>query len=302
MSKQIIRVAIFYDGGFFWHVNNYYHYIHARKSPISITGVHQFVRNQIAEEEGVDYDMVRILDSHYYRGRQPAIEAQNKNRLYADRVFEDVLMREGVVTHFMPVTSKGEKGVDMWLALDCFEMTRNKHYDVVVIIASDSDYVPLVKKLNSLGSRVMCLGWDFEFIDNYGNKQVTITSANLMEHATYPILMHSVMEGDTQLDEEAIANLFIPAREQAQEDKDSNMTPFGPKVVLSDRIHNSLIAQLYSGYGFIATETPGKNLFFHYSELENCDFADLMVGDKVEYKLGRNDKGEFAVEVKKMVD
>ncbi len=303
MTPKIVKVAIFYDGGFFWHVNNYYHYIHNRKSPVSITGLHHYVRNQISSLENVDVKYTRIVDAHYFRGRMPAVEAQNRNRLYADRVFEDVLMREGVITHFLPVTPKGEKGVDVWLSLDCYEMAVQKKYDVVVLIASDSDYIPLVKKLNTLGTRVMVLGWDFDFVDNYGNKQVTVTSAGLIDNATYPISMHSEIEELNSRNEEE-ANLLFIAKDLAGYDDlkpaGSTMTPYGPTTLLNEDVMSNYIVQLHNGYGFIATETPGKNLFFHYSQLENCDFAELVVGDKVDYKLAMNDKGEFAVEINRV--
>ncbi|MEZ4759144.1 MAG: NYN domain-containing protein [Flavobacteriales bacterium] len=41
----------------------------------------------------------------------------------------------------------------------------HKRYDVVVLVASDSDHVPLVRKLHALGCKTMLLGWDFEFTD-----------------------------------------------------------------------------------------------------------------------------------------
>ncbi len=54
-----------------------------------------------------------------------------------------------------------EKGLDVWFALETYEMTLLKRYDVTVLVACDRDYLPLVRKLNALGGAVMVLGWDF---------------------------------------------------------------------------------------------------------------------------------------------
>ena len=105
------------------------------------------------------------MDCHYFRGRLPALEANERQILLNERIFDDILMREGVVTHYLPMTRGGEKGVDVSLALEVLELTIFKKFNVVVLIASDGDYVPLVRKLNSLGTRVMVLGWDFEYTD-----------------------------------------------------------------------------------------------------------------------------------------
>jgi cold shock CspA family protein len=47
---------------------------------------------------------------------------------------------------------------------------------------------------------------------------------------------------------------------------------------------------IHKGFGFI--EYPPNNLFFHYQNLENVDFNDLKVGDKVSFTIERNERGE----------
>jgi len=58
-------------------------------------------------------------------------------------------MREGVVTHYLPLTQSagrviGEKGIDVWLALEAYELAIYKRFDVSVLIAGDGDFLPLV--------------------------------------------------------------------------------------------------------------------------------------------------------------
>ena len=39
LDGKLTRIGIFYDGNFFFHVSNYYHYHHERRARISIGGL-----------------------------------------------------------------------------------------------------------------------------------------------------------------------------------------------------------------------------------------------------------------------
>ena len=54
------------------------------------------------------------------------------------------------------------------------------------------------------------------------------------------------------------------------------------------------------GYGFIASEEAGKDVFFHSSELVGVEFNDLHEGDTVTFELKETDKGLNAVKVSKV--
>lgn len=101
------------------------------------------------------------------------------------------------------------------MALEAYELTLLKQFDVVVLITSDGDYVPLVRKLNNLGARVMVLSWDFEFDDNEGKHIVTRTSQELLEEVTYPISMHELIENRAMRNDPIIQNLFVKRDEAA---------------------------------------------------------------------------------------
>lgn len=51
------------------------------------------------------------------------------------------------------------------------------------------------------------------------------------------------------------------------------------------------------GYGFIKTET-GKDLFFHYSELQMEGFKTINPGQSVEFEVIETEKGLRAVNIK----
>jgi uncharacterized LabA/DUF88 family protein len=199
MAEKLIRIGVFYDGNYFYHVSNFYNYEHSRQKRLSIGGLHSFIRQQVADEEEVDVQLCQIVDSHYFRGRLNAQDASQKgDTLYWDRVFDDILMLEGITTHYLPLKSfngqRQEKGIDVWLALEAYEQAFYKRFDVIVLITADGDYVPLVRKLNTLGTRVMVLSWDFEYVTDNGQKFETRTSQALLEEVTYPIAMHELID------------------------------------------------------------------------------------------------------------
>ncbi|AQG80282.1 NYN domain-containing protein [Spirosoma montaniterrae] len=333
VSSKLTRIGVFYDGNYFLHVSNYYNYSHERRSRISISGLHAFIRKQVAEEEGVSDRLCQIVDAHYFRGRLNAHEAnQRGNQLFYDRLFDDILMSEGVVTHYLPVKTyqgyRQEKGIDVWLALEAFELAQYKQFDVVVLITSDGDYVPLIRKLNTLGSRVMVLSWDFEFENEQGEKQVTRTSQDLIEEVSYPVAMHQEIDSRSRKNDPVIQNLFVkqqvrPTFTAAPSNTNGGYTnsfsnnytngnynsygnygPQGdePNYNVSDVDDDpegrkiSTIRSLKSGYGFV--NFPPNNLFFHYTSLIDTDFNELREGDEVEFTIGQNTEGkDIAIDV-----
>lgn len=332
-SSGLTRIGVFYDGNYFLHVSNYYNYSHERRSRISISGLHAFIRRQVAEEEGVNERLCQIVDAHYFRGRLNAHEAnQRGNQLFYDRLFDDILMSEGVVTHYLPVKTyqgyRQEKGIDVWLALEAFELAQYKKFDVVVLITSDGDYVPLIRKLNTLGSRIMVLSWDFEFLNEQGEKQVTRTSQDLLEEVSYPVGMHGLIDDRSRRNDQVIQNLFVKQQARptftaaANGSSSTYSNGFGnglgnsngnsfdnyvvdePNYNVADQVDDdpegrkiSTIRSLKTGYGFV--NYPPNNLFFHYTSLIDTDFNELQVDDEVEFSIGHNAEGkDIAVDVR----
>jgi cold shock CspA family protein/uncharacterized LabA/DUF88 family protein len=288
-NSKLTRIGVFFDGNYFLHVSNYYAYHHARRSRISIAGLHEFVRYKIADEENKDVHLCQIVDAHYFRGRLTAQEASNEgNRLFYDRLFDDILMMEGVTTHYLPVRtiqgSRQERGIDVWMALEAFELTLHKQFDVVVLIASDSDFVPLVRKLHTLGVKVMLLAWDYEYFDEEGRRRTTVTSQELWEEVTYPVAMQkTIEEGDESAFQ--INRLFVERKRVPV------IEPESVEIEEDGEVKSSTVFSLKDGYGFISYPQT-NNLFFHFSFLLDTDFNDLREGDNVEFTLSRNDRGE----------
>ncbi|HXB70074.1 MAG TPA: NYN domain-containing protein [Candidatus Acidoferrales bacterium] len=305
-DSKLTRIGVFYDGNFFSHVSNYYHYSHDRKARISVAGLHEFIRHQVADSEGSDVKYCQIVDSHYFRGRPKAFEAEQRGVLLRERAFDDVLVREGVVTHYLPLGPEGEKGIDVWLALEAYELAIYKRFDVSVLVACDGDFLPLVRKLNTLGTRVMLTAWDFEWTDRNQQQRTTRTAQVLLDEVSYPVMMHQIVEDRSRRNDPLINGLFIPRKELKAVLAAANIAPVLPTAApaaavgvgpASADILSGTIQSLKAGFGFIRPGIGGTTIFFFHAELMNFDFNELQEGDKVRYKLGRNDRGTCAVEI-----
>lgn len=297
--SKLTRVGVFYDGNYFLHVSNYYNYNHDAKRRISISGLHDLIIHLVADEEKSTTKLCKIVDAHFFRGRLNAYDASQKgNQLYYDRVFDDILMSEGVTTHYMPVKSsfgQRDREIDISLVLEAFDMALHGKFDVLVLIASDGDYVPLVKKLNAIGTRVMVLGWDFEYTNDEGQRIVTKTSHDLQLTANYPISMFDLINEGFEKTDELIENLFV----QTGASRTLTNVSFEDFNIVEGERQKSSINSVKTGYGFI-NYTP-KNLFFHFSNLVETDFNSLQEGDSVEFSVAINEKGELVAKEVKLV-
>ncbi|PID90201.1 MAG: cold-shock protein [Bacteroidetes bacterium] len=291
-------MGLFYDGNYFLHVSNYYYYYHARRERISVPGFHYFVRNLVAELEEAEVNYCRIVDAHYFRGRLSAQEASHRqNQLYNDRVFDDILMSMGIVSHFVPLRTrdgrKEEKGVDVWLALEAYELARQKELDVVVLVTSDGEYVPLVRKLSGIGVRTMVLNWEFEYTDEHHNEVVTRTSQDLLQEVTYSIRAHEVIEKGLDLGHEYVSDLFYQIYTGEEHTTSNDHQPEErPIHAADDQRYTGVVMSVHAnrGYGFI--RFPPDNLFFYHEELEGIPFSQLLVGEEVEFSIGHNSGGQ----------
>jgi uncharacterized LabA/DUF88 family protein/cold shock CspA family protein len=285
-TDKLIRIGIFYDGYYFYKVSNYYKYEHERKSRISISGLHDFIRNEIAILMKVeDLRHCQIIDAHYFKGRSSAKELGEK--VQSERVFEDILMRENIVTHYLPLrygenNTWQEKGIDVWLALEAYELAIYKRFDILVLVAGDGDYVPLVRKLNTLGTRVMLISWDYSYYNESGAIAETRTSRQLREEVLYPILMNERI--DKQPFADNINSLFVREKREVDAEVTDNSVLEKTLFPAEDKGLVSTIFSVKEGFGFIKDEKI-NNIFFYYDTVTNKDFDELEVGMKVKYQL-----------------
>ncbi|MDR1971602.1 MAG: NYN domain-containing protein [Treponema sp.] len=284
---SLVRIGIFYDGYYFYKVSNYYKYEHPKKARISISGLHDFIRNEASVITGADFKQCQIVDAHYFKGRSSAREMGEK--VQSERIFEDILMRENIITHYLPLrngpnNTLQEKGIDVWLALEAYEMTMYKHFDIIALVVCDGDYVPLVRKLNTLGAHVMLISWDFDYYSESGRLETTRTSQQLLEEVYHPVCMTQIIENRQR--DEFVKKLFVMDREHYISVGDivgnKHLTDTVSAAAGAEDACYSTILNLKEGYGFIEDRSC-NNIFFHFSTVENADFNDLKPGMKVKY-------------------
>jgi cold shock CspA family protein len=295
-KNELMRIGVFYDGNFFFHVSNYYHYHHERRARISVAGLHNYIKHQVAESEGCDVHNCQIVDAHYFRGRPRALDAAERGVLLKERLFDDVLVREGVVTHYLPIGPDGEKGIDVWLALEAYELAIYKRFDVSVLVACDGDFLPLVRKLNTIGTRVMLLAWDFKWMAAGGQERETRTAQVLLDEVSYPIMMQTVIDDRSKRSDPQINALFVPQKELRLPPA-RNAADVLAASQSAPGSSDGIIQSLKSGFGFITPASGGPNLFFFHAEVINADFNDVRIGDPVKYAIGKNDRGPCAVDI-----
>lgn len=184
--NDITSIGVYFDGSYFSFINSNF----KDRGYINMKGFNQFIKDQIALMEGVDAKYCNIVDAHYFRGRFSAKASEEKNQLYPERVGDDVLMHANITTHYLPLKTNGgvveEKGIDVWLALEALEQSFYKRYSVLVLVAADGDFVPLIRKLNSLGVKVMLLYWDNASTN-------TRTSKILIDEVTHAVDLNAVL-------------------------------------------------------------------------------------------------------------
>lgn len=252
-KSHLTRVGVFYDGNYFWHVSTFYYQYHERKSRLSVGGLHRFLKYQIAQLEGTSPELCKIVDAHYFRGRLTAPEAARASGdvLYYERLFDDVLNAEGVTMHHLPLSRAGkgnkkkEKGVDVLFALEAYERALQHEFDVVVLIAADGDYIPLVRKLHALGTRVMILGWDLEH-DGEARREptTTYTSFELLEEATYPIMMNELIDSRAFRSDPIINGLFVNKGVSEERSREVKGRPYQAPTAHSRPIDSASVDRL----------------------------------------------------------
>ena len=173
-SRQT-RVAVMIDGSYFNRVSTFYKFEHNVGRRLSLSGLMDFIRIAAADMEEVSRNRCRVVEAHYFRGRYTLRDLEDRARnasfveesLRNDRVFDQILAANNITPHFTRIDTNSdppkEQGIDVWLALEAFDLAVSDRCDVVALVAGDGDFVSLVKKINAIGKRALV---DQLFVDN----------------------------------------------------------------------------------------------------------------------------------------
>ena len=271
-KSNLIRIGVFYDGSYFYKVSTFYKRYHRRRSRISVRGLQELIRHEVAHVTQNDLKNCRIVDTHYFGGRHFADKITTE-KLQGERRFNDVLMAANVTSHFVPFqydekTGRvSEKRVDVWLALEAYEMAIYKRYDMLVLVAGDSDFIPLVQKLNSLGTSVMLVGWNVSYSDEYGRDYCSRMSVKLLQEVNYPVPVHEWINAGITTTESnfRLDDLFVPMENGYY--SRSRKTP-------------GIAAGSFGISGIAAQNTPEYPPEFESEEFDNPEFENLPEGEE----------------------
>jgi uncharacterized LabA/DUF88 family protein len=185
MENKQISIGVFIDGGYYAKIDE-----GLKKNlslQVNLSSLLAYLRRQVSAKYQVPYEDCQITENHYFRGRYRVYDATNKHLLYSERKFEDALIENDVIFHYKHLreVKKGsevtivEKGIDTWYALETYELTLLRKFEVVVLITGDADHEMIARKLKALKSRVLLLTWNMS--------EQSSTSRFLKEEANWHI-------------------------------------------------------------------------------------------------------------------
>jgi len=226
VDASILRVGICYDGAYYQRVSDYYLRHHPSQSRLSFTGFHDFLRAEVAVRFDADVQRTRVVEAHYYRGRLPTRLATERDLVVSERAWDESLGFAGIVPHYFPLSvgpgdKLGEKGVDVALALDAYDLALRRQVDVLVLIASDGDFVPLLRRLHGTGTAVLLPVWDLMYTDDRGIERQLRAAGRLRAEAMWTIDVPSRLEQLATDDPSRLSALFVPRREPLVEEMTS---------------------------------------------------------------------------------
>lgn len=292
--QTIVRTGVFYEGQYFYNASNHYAYHHERGARLSVAGLHSYIKKLVAEHEGTEENKVSITEAHYFRSRLPtSLAEKNDSKLASERGFEDILVSQGVTLHYQmqrQIEARAQSSaLDVSLATEILDRALGGHFDVAVLILGGEQYLPVIRKLASIGVRTMVLGWCTS--ENEGHSGPPLSaSSDLLQEATYPISMIEAIDEELEENEDSGQSLFVSKEEPEEE-------PEKPDFSHLELCQGELMT-LKDGYGFI--ERDPNNVFFHASDLLDTEFASLSEGDLLNYRLdegGGREGGDIAHEV-----
>lgn len=166
MNDTCKSIGLFIDGGYFAKINEALEEQFSLN--INMTAFMGFIRQQISLLSKSSVTDCHITESHYFRGRYQVNDANNKHILFSERKFEDSLIENDVIFHYKhlrEIQKEGEitvieKGIDVWFALEAYELSIIRKFDYVVLITGDADHEMLIRKLKALKIYTILLTWD----------------------------------------------------------------------------------------------------------------------------------------------
>lgn len=188
-SKSINSIGLFIDGQYYFRLDKA---LEDQNRHVRLKGLIGFIEKTIAVKYGLDRDSCVVTETHFFRGRLKTNAAKEaKGGLEAERKFEDRLVENDVVLHYkhvyyLPDGKPHEKAIDVWFALETFELALYRDFDFIVMITGDADYEMLARKIKSLKKPAILLSWHYDEQDP--------TARDLRDEISFQININSLLQ------------------------------------------------------------------------------------------------------------
>jgi uncharacterized LabA/DUF88 family protein len=174
VTERQVHLGVFYDGGWFAHVSDYFAHYHPWRARIALQGLHDALRWHIHSVTSVPLADCVLTEAHYVRGRS----------VTPSRSFDRVLEQAGVIRHDADLREGTEKGADVMLALGAWTRATSAPLQAVALISGDADLAPVASRLVAHGVHVVVPALDVRFTGDHGEPQVLRTAPRLIEAAS----------------------------------------------------------------------------------------------------------------------
>jgi len=248
MNKKT-KICVFIDGYAFGLVSRYFKFGHQIKRGINFDGLFAYIQKQAAELIGVNEKNCAVIGRHLYKGVL-AGRAATPEQAKKDSAYSDLLKKHNITPHFRDLwTIEGctkEKMVDPDLICDALEMAFKKEFDVLVLIACDTDFVPMVEKLNKWAVDSVLFWWDLpEYEVNGIKRKPQRTSELLIQSVKHHVEMSPIADKrkKTELEENIFSNPRSPTKENQREQQPFQSYKDKPKKPAPDKVEHPPIEQ-----------------------------------------------------------
>jgi len=165
-TTSICRIGVFYDGSFFAHAQRYLFY-ERQLGWLAFQPLHAFFETFLKQKEQ-GYSSYKVVYASWHQGLFTTKNTTEEQLRFQRNLYHD-LMHAGIEPKYLPISQqRGEKGIDVAMAVDALQIGLDGKVDVAVLITGDADFVPLVRALNKQGIRVLAAYFDFK--DSQGKK------------------------------------------------------------------------------------------------------------------------------------
>lgn len=244
------KIAVFYDGYYFDLVSRYYKFGHQLHQWIDFDGLDAYLHAQTAAKIKIDEKDCTVIARHLYKGiltgRDVTPEQAKKDSDYRER-----LKKHNIIGHFRDLRTdeegkKFEKMVDADLICDALEMAFKKEFDVLVLIASDSDFVPMVEKLNKWAIDSVLFWWDIpEYEVNGIKRHRQRTSGLLIRSVKHNVEMGLIADKriQTELEHNIFSKIKSPTKENQHEQQLFQYNTDQLQMLTSDKVEHPSVGQ-----------------------------------------------------------